>query len=225
MLVDFHDAPIHPYGQMRTWPNALTREFCHAQLDAHRAFVPKTFVTTVFVNMIAGPIDMNNGMFDLRQGNTTRVDENQAVPSSLVSEAARTLITFSGATILPDIPEFYNKYPELLNFIASQKMPWVESKTLAGEIGEYIVMMRQTDEAILVGAATNESGRAIALPLSFLGKGKYEVKIIQDAKDGHYLTNRETFMVDEKIVTSKNQLQLQLAPGGGACLIFKAIVL
>lgn len=175
--------------------------------------------------MIAGPIDMNNGMFDLRQGNTTRVDENQAVPSSLVSEAARTLITFSGATILPDIPEFYNKYPELLNFIASQKMPWVESKTLAGEIGEYIVMMRQTDEAILVGAATNESGRAIALPLSFLGKGKYEVKIIQDAKDGHYLTNRETFMVDEKIVTSKNQLQLQLAPGGGACLIFKAIVL
>ena len=36
LLVDFHDGPVHPYGQIRTWPNAVTREFCHAQLDAHR---------------------------------------------------------------------------------------------------------------------------------------------------------------------------------------------
>lgn len=96
LLVDFHDGPVHPYGQMRTWPNAVTREFCHAQLDAHRVFEPKTFVTTVFVNMLAGPVDMNNGMFDLRQGPTTRIDESQPVPSTLVSETARTLITFPG---------------------------------------------------------------------------------------------------------------------------------
>ena len=96
---------------MRTWPNAVTREYCHAQLDGHHVFEPKTFVTTVFVNMVAGPIDMNNGMFDLRQGHTTRVDESQPVPSTLVSEAARTLIAFSGVTILPDIPEYYRKYP------------------------------------------------------------------------------------------------------------------
>lgn len=30
LLVDFHDGPVHPYGQMRTWPNAVTREYCHA---------------------------------------------------------------------------------------------------------------------------------------------------------------------------------------------------
>lgn len=47
LLVDFHDGPVHPYGQMRTWPNAITREYCHAQLDAHRVFVPSTFVTSV----------------------------------------------------------------------------------------------------------------------------------------------------------------------------------
>ncbi|WP_302620685.1 glycoside hydrolase family 97 N-terminal domain-containing protein, partial [uncultured Muribaculum sp.] len=77
LLVDFHDGPVHPYGQMRTWPNAVTREYCHAQLDAHRVFTPSTFCTSVFVNMVAGPLDMNNGMFDLRQGPTTRIDENQ----------------------------------------------------------------------------------------------------------------------------------------------------
>lgn len=225
LLVDFHDNPVHPYGQMRTWPNAVTREFCHAQLDGHHVFYPVTFVTTVFVNMIAGPLDMNNGMFDLRQGHTTRIDESQPVPSTLVSEAARTLIIFSGATILPDIPEYYHKYPDLLRFLSAQKMPWLESRTLAGEIGEYIVMMRQTDEAYLVAAATNESARSIDIPLNFLGEGTFDALIIEDGDDAHYLTNRETLKTSGKQVTATDQLTLKLAPGGGACVILKAITL
>lgn len=224
LLCDFHDGPVHPYGQMRTYPNAVTREFCHAQLDAHRVFVPSTFVTSVFVNMIAGPIDMNNGMFDLRQGKTTRVDENKPVPSTLVSEAARTLIVFSGATIIPDIPEFYRKYSDLLRFIASQQMPWLESKTLDGEIGKYIVMARQaSDKTWLVGAATNEDARELVIPLSFLSTGNYEVTIIQDGADAHYLNNREVLQVDTKTLNSKDVVKVALAPGGGACLIIKAI--
>lgn len=221
LLVNFHDGPVHPYGQMRTWPNAVTREYCQAQLDAHRVFEPKTFVTSVFVNMLAGPIDMNNGMFDLRQGKTTRVDENQPVPSTLVSEAARTLIVFSGATILPDIPEFYKKYPDLLRFIAAQKMPWKESKTLKGQIGEYIVMMRETEDAYLVGAATNESARDIDIPLSFLPEGECEMLLIQDGKDAHYLTNREVLSSETRKVTRKDTVPVHLAPGGGACLLIK----
>lgn len=224
LLCDFHDGPVHPYGQMRTFPNAVTREFCHAQLDAHRVFVPKTFVTTVFVNMLAGPIDMNNGMFDLRQGKTTRVDENQPVPSTLVSEAARTLIVFSGATIIPDIPEYYRKYPDLLKFIAAQKMPWQESKTLSGEIGEYIVMARQaTDGVWLVGAATNESPRELDIPLSFLNRGKYDATIIQDGENAHYLTNREVLKTDKKIMRAADKVHVKLAAGGGACLIIKEV--
>lgn len=222
LLVDYHDGPVHPYGQMRTWPNAVTREFCHAQLDAHRVFTPSTFCTTVFVNMVAGPVDMNNGMFDLRQGNTTRVDESQPVPSTLVSEAARTLIVFSGATILPDIPEYYRKYPSLLAFLSAQKMPWKESRTLDGWIGEYVVMMRQAaDDAILVAAATNESARTLELPLSFLPEGTFELQLTEDGDDGDYLTNRETLKVSSHTVSAKDVVPLRLAPGGGACLLFR----
>ena len=218
LLVDFHDGPVHPYGQMRTWPNAVTREFCHAQLDAHRVFEPKTFVTTVFVNMLAGPLDMNNGMFDLRQGKTTRVDENQPVPSTVVSEAARTLITFSGATILPDIPEMYRKYPELLDFISAEKMPWKESKTLLGEIGKYIVMMRETEDDYLIAAVTNEESRTLSIPLTFLPEGSYKAQLIQDGDDAHYLTNRESYQVEEKQIQSGEEVSVHLAAGGGTCI-------
>ena len=203
---------------MRTWPNAVTREFCHAQLDAHRVFEPKTFVTTVFVNMLAGPLDMNNGMFDLRQGKTTRVDENQPVPSTVVSEAARTLITFSGATILPDIPEMYRKYPELLDFISAEKMPWKESKTLLGEIGKYIVMIRETEDDYLIAAVTNEESRTLSIPLTFLPEGSYKAQLIQDGDDAHYLTNRESYQVEEKQIQSGEEVSVHLAAGGGACI-------
>lgn len=221
LMVNFHDNPVHPYGQMRTFPNAVTREYCHAQLDAHRVFVPKTFVTTVFVNMVAGPIDMNNGIADLRQAG--RVDEPSAVPSTLAGEAARTLIVFSGVTILPDIPENYEKYPSIVEFLAAQKMPWRESRTLAGEIGEFIVMARQSaDGAWLVGAATNEQARALDVPLDFLGGGDFEALVIQDGPEADYRTHVESIAVGRRKVTAGDTLQLRLAAGGGACVLLRA---
>ena len=222
LLCNYHDGPVHPYGQMRTYPNAVTREFCFAQLDAKRVFQPKTFVSSVFINMLAGPIDMNNGFFDLRQGPTTRVDNPQECPSTVVAEAARTLITFSGATIIPDIPEFYHRYPELLRFLASQQQPWRESKTLSGVIGEHIVMARQSAQGVwLVGAATNEEARELDVKLDFLPPGTYQASIVQDGEDGHYQKNRETHRVEKRKANSTDTLRLKLAPGGGACVILE----
>ncbi|SMC87317.1 glycoside hydrolase family 97 protein [Pedobacter nyackensis] len=221
LMVDYHDDPVHPYGQMRTWPNAVTREFCFAQLDGHHVFDPKTFVTTVFVNMLAGPLDMNNGVFDMEQKG--RVDYGHPVPSTIVAEAARTLITFSGATIIPDIPEYYNKHPELFKFITAEKMPWKESKTLSGEIGEYIVMARKASTGKwLIGAATNESARVLRIPLSFLEPGMYKALIIKDGKNASYLSNKEEYVTVNTNLTHKQFIDVELAPGGGACVLLEA---
>ncbi len=221
LMVDYHDYPVHPFGQMRTWPNAVTREYCKAQLDGRQIFQPKTFVTSAFVNMVAGPIDQNNGFLELHQGRTTRKDNNQEVPSTVTGEIARTLITWSGATVIPDIPEYYRKYPALLEFLSAEKQPWQESITLAGEIGEYIVMARRNkDGDWLIGAATNEDEREIEVPLSFLGKGNFTATVSTDADDTHYRTNRETYRTEApQTVNRKSVLELKLAPGGGACVL------
>jgi alpha-glucosidase len=220
LLCDYHDGPVHPYGQMRTWPNAVTREYCQAQLDGRKVFQPQTFVTSVFVNMLAGPLDMNNGLADLTQAG--RVDYGKPVPSTLTAEIARTLIVFSGATVIPDIPEYYRKHPELLRFIAAEQMPWRESKTIAGEIGEYIVMARQAaDGAWLIGAATNESPRELEIPLSFLPAGKHEALIIQDGPKSDYRTHAEDYQAETRLVTNADTLRVKLAPGGGACVLVK----
>ena len=173
--------------------------------------------------MVAGPIDQNNGFLELHQGRTTRKDNNQEVPTTVTGEIARTLITWSGATVIPDIPEYYQKYPTLLEFLSAEKQPWQESITLAGEIGEFIVMARQNkDGDWLIGAATNEDARTLDIPLSFLGKGKYTAAITTDAEDTHYRTNRETLNVSKPVkVNRKSSIRLDLAPGGGACVLIR----
>ncbi|MDI3320847.1 glycoside hydrolase family 97 protein [Pinibacter soli] len=220
LLVDFHDGPVHPYGQMRTWPNAVTREYCHAQLDAHRVFQPSTFVTAVYVNMLAGPLDMSNGVVDMMQKG--RVDNPTPVPSTITAEAARTLIVFSGATIIPDIPENYLKHPQILKFIRAEQMPWKETKTIIGEIGEYIVMARKSaDNKWLIAAATNEEARTLSIPLSIIDKGQYKATIIEDGKDADFRTNKESYIVTNPTVSYGQEITVHLAPGGGACVLLE----
>lgn len=223
LMIDYHDGPVHPFGQMRTWPNAVTREYCKAQLDGHDIFQPKTFVTSTFVNMVAGPIDQNNGFMELHQGRTTRKDNNQEVPSTAASEIARTLITWSGATIIPDIPEYYKKYPTLLEFLSAEKQPWQESITLDGIIGEYIIMARQNkDGQWLIAAATNEDARTLSIPLSFLPKkSKFTAAITTDAANTNFRTDREDTAYREEAVTEKSSITVNLAPGGGCCILLK----
>jgi alpha-glucosidase len=206
---------------MRTFPNAVTREYCQAQLDGSTALEPRTFVTSVFVNMLAGPLDMNNGLADLNQHGRIH-HPSYATNTTLAGEAARTLITFSGVTVIPDIPEAYRKHPEILQFISSQKMPWLESKTIKGEIGEYIVMARHAaDKTWLIGAATNENARELDIPLSFLKKGKFKALIIQDGDDADYRTRNESYKSSSKEVSATDVIHVKLAPGGGACVLIK----
>ena len=194
-----------------------------AQLDGHHVFGPNEFVTKVFVNMLAGPLDMNNGLADLTQAG--RVDHGVPVPSTLAGEAARTLIVFSGATIIPDIPENYRKHPEILQFLAAERQPWRESKTLSGRIGEHIVMARQAaDGNWLVGAATNEEARELDVSLTFLGQGNFEATVIEDGDDSDFRTHKESYKAAKRTVTNKDTLHLKLAPGGGACVLLTAPV-
>lgn len=39
LLCDFHDGPVAPSGDRRTYPNYVTREFCHSQSDAMRTLL------------------------------------------------------------------------------------------------------------------------------------------------------------------------------------------
>ncbi|MEX2564665.1 MAG: glycoside hydrolase family 97 C-terminal domain-containing protein [Cyclobacteriaceae bacterium] len=177
LLIDFHDGPVPFTGIHRTYPNPVTREYNHAQQDSRRAFTPESFIKMALINTITGPLDMNNGNFDLIGINSGL---RQKAPlktnsyfSTVTSEAARTLIIFSGLVIIPDAPEAYEIKEDLFEFIRKQPVgKWDESRILNSKIGEYITTVRRHGKEWFIGSVYNQKGGTLDINLDFMSAGK-----------------------------------------------------
>lgn len=229
LLIDFHDGPVPYTGVRRTYPNAITREYCHAQQDSRRAFTPETFIKMALINAIQGPLDMNNGNFDLKGINAGKREkgprELNSYLSTVVSEAARTLIIFSGLVCIPDAPEAYEAKADLFEFI--KKMPvgkWDETKILNSSIGKNITTARRYGNQWFVGSVIDQKGGSLDIKLDFLEAGKtYEVTFYEDTAETHCKTNPEAYQVRKGTVVKNDIIEAKLASGGGHCMWIKAL--
>lgn len=215
LTVNFHDGPIPPSGDRRTWPNLITKEFCHSQADAKRSYFPETVVTSTFVNMITGPLDMCNGWFGFDEA-ISRVRVFEEIPGTVAAEVAKLIVVYSGMNLLSDSPEEYLKKDDIFNAIRKMPGAFDGFEALDGEIGEYIVVARRAGENWFVGSLTNRKPRTIKIDLSFLPEGqKFLATFYEDAPTTHFLNERETYMLRSEIVEAGQELEIRMAPGGG----------
>jgi len=220
LLCDFHDGPVPPSGDERTYPNYVTREFCHSQSDAMRVFSPTGFCEQVFVNMLAGPLDMCNGLFALDNPARDRPRIFTNIESTVAAETARVMITFSGLSILPDCPEAYAEKADLFEFLSQLPGTWDETRILHSAIGEYITTARRSKDTWFIASATNEQARTLPIALDFLEPGRaYSATLYEDAPDAHFQTNREAYQVRKMQVTRDTTINARMAPGGGHSMI------
>jgi len=228
LLIDFHDGPVPYTGIRRTYPNAITREYCHAQQDSRRAFTPEAFIKMALINAITGPLDMNNGNFDLAGINSGLrqkgpLKENSYF-STVASEAARTLIIFSGLVCIPDAPEAYAAKADLFEFV--QKMPvgkWDESRIVHSKIGEYITTARRHGNEWFIGSVYNQLGGTLDITLDFLEEGiEYDITFYEDTEETHCKTNQEAYQVRKGKVNKDDVVKAVMAPGGGQCMWIRA---
>ncbi len=221
LMVDFHDNPIAPGGDRRTWPNLVTKEFCHAQADAKRSYWPETIVTAPFVNMVAGPLDMTNGWFGLNKAfGNGRQRVFAEIPGTVVAEVAKLIVIYSGWTVLPDAPEEYLKKDDLFDCIRKMPLQFDSYKVLDGEIGKFITVARQAGDDWFVGSLTNRDGRELSVKFDFLDSNKkYVATFYEDAGDTHFEGNKEAYRVQKNIdVDSNTTVIAKLAPGGGQAI-------
>ena len=215
LLVNFHDNPVPPSGDTRTWPNLIAREYCHSQADAKRSYFPETAVSSAFINMLAGPLDMTNGWYDLNNAQS-RFRVFQPIPGTVAAETAKMLVFYSGLMVLPDAPEEYEKKADLFGFIKNLPDTYDEVKVLSGTPDTYISMARRKGENWYIGNLTNRERRTLQIPLTFLEKSKkYKAVIYEDAPDSHYLENKESYNIRTIDANANTVLDVILAPGGG----------
>lgn len=222
----FPHEPVKDTGLRRTWPNLMSREGARGQeynggrpdsgnAPDHLAIVP-------FTRMLSGPFDYTPGVFnfdyrDKRPGNR--------VPSTLAQQLALFVVIYSPVQMAVDLPENYEGNPAF-QFIREVPTDWEQSRTLAGQIGEYVVTARQarSGKDWFLGALTNDTARNLSIPLDFLEPGKrYEAQIYADGPGADWRTAPERIVIQRKIVTSRTVLTLALASGGGQAIRFRAL--
>ncbi|MGD9584758.1 MAG: glycoside hydrolase family 97 protein [Lysobacterales bacterium] len=224
IAINTHE-PIKDTGLRRTWPNWMSREGARGQEynawsegngPAHTATLP-------FTRMLSGPMDFTPGIFDLGS-EVARRERN--IPTTLAKQLALYVVIYSPLQMAADLPENYEAKPAAFQFIRDVPADWAETRALAGEIGEYVAIARRDRASAdwYLGALTNGHGRLLDVPLGFLESGRrYRAQIYRDGLDAHWDNNPESILIESREISSRDMLQLRLAPGGGAAIRFVPI--
>jgi alpha-glucosidase len=223
--IDAHE-PVKDTGLRRTWPNMLSREGARGQefnAWGRPTNPPEHLAILPFTRLLAGPMDFTPGIFDITFGKT---DINERVQSTLATQLALYVLVYSPVQMAADLPENYEQRPDAFQFIRDVPVDWESSRTLQGEIGDYVVVVRQQRGAAdwYLGATTDENPRTLDIPLDFLESGrKYEAQVYRDAPGADYRSNPTALIIEKRSVTSKDRIAAWLAPGGGLAVRFKRL--
>ena len=214
LLVDLHGA-YKPTGLTRTYPNYLTQEgVLGAEYNKWSDRITAGHnVTLPFTRMLAGPMDYTPGGFR----NVTRAefkpqDKLPLVMTTRAHQLAMYVVYESPLQMVSDYPGAYRGEPGA-DFLRVVPASWDQTRVLEGRIGEYILMARRRGREWFVGGMTNESARALRLPLNFLGRGEYQLTEYADGLGAD--ADPKRIAASTRKVKAGETLALKLAPSGG----------
>jgi alpha-glucosidase len=213
LMVDMHGA-YHPTGMTRTWPNFITQEgVLGAEYNKwSRRVTASHNVTLAYTRLLLGPMDYTPGGFN---NVGPEAFEPRFVSPLVQSTRAQALAMYvvyeSPFACVSDSPANYRGQAGL-DFLAAVPTSWDETRFLAGDLGEYVVVARRRGTEWYIGAMNNEHARSIRLKLDFLAVGSHVAHVYADGK-------RPTDLVTSaRVVRRGGELRLALAGSGGAAI-------
>lgn len=230
IMVNAHEA-VRPTGLCRTYPNLIGNEACRGTeyyTNASSGIKPHHATIMPFTRLKGGPVDYTPGIVNLKfaEQSPSKKKQKRCVMTTICNQLGLYLTMYSPLQMAADLPENYEKQPAAFQFIKDVAVDWDESRYLAAEPGDYIVVARKAKGTgnWFVGGISDETAREIPISFDFLDKGKrYEAIIYADGKDAHYMDNPHSYTVTQKSVTAKSKMTLRLACGGGVAISLKEL--
>ncbi|MBL7858663.1 MAG: glycoside hydrolase family 97 protein [Cyclobacteriaceae bacterium] len=222
IMLDAHE-PVRSTGLHRTYPNWLASEAARGSEFNNAGklgMTPEHTTILPFTRLLGGPMDFTPGLFHL-QLNQFEKNRTQRVRSTLAKQLALYITMYSPLQMAADLPENYEKYLDAFQFIVDVPVDWDDSRTLEGEPGDFITIVRKAKgkDDWYLGAITDENSRSLKITLDFLETGrKYEAFIYRDSEKADWETNPESYTIEKRVVTSKTKLNIWLANGGGCAI-------
>jgi len=212
LTVTFHG--VHkPTGLERTFPNLLTSEgVMNLEYDKWEkiGIPPDHEMTVVFTRMLAGPLDFHQG--SLRTVALADFKPRNEAPL-IIGTPCRTLASYvvlqNHLSMVADYPTAYRGHPALAA-IAAIPTTWDDTRFLAGEPGQYIVLARKSGNDWWIGAMSDRNPRDIKISLgSLISRGGHAEIWRDDETAAHKLAH------ENKTVTENETLDAHVAPAGG----------
>jgi alpha-glucosidase len=213
LLVDMHGA-YPPAGLNRTYPNFLTQEgIMGAEYNKwSRRVTARHNVSLAYTRMLLGPVDYTPGGF--RNTTPARFEVINSPPQVMTTRGhglGMFVVYESPFQMVADSPDVYENAPGY-DFVKMVPAAWDETRFLGGDIDSHVVVARRKGRDWYVGVMGNEQARDVAVPLAFLGEGKFKVKVWADGATPTALE------ISEKTLGPADTLTLKLAPSGGAAV-------
>lgn len=213
LTVTFHGVAA-PTGLERTFPNLLNseavRNWEYDKWDAE-GVSPEHDVTVPMTRMLAGPLDYHQGT--LRGVPRDKFTPRVAAPVVIgtpVRMLASYVVLQNHLPMMADYPTAYRRHPLTSQMIGIPDT-WDDTRALSAIVGQEVVIARHHGDHWWLGAMTGSHARKVKTPLSFLPEGLFLAEIYQDDPG-----NAQGFRQQERKVTGKDVLELQLAAAGGA---------
>ncbi len=237
IMVNAHEA-VRPTGLCRTYPNLIGNESARGtEYQAFGGTQPDHVTILPFTRLNGGPMDFTPGIFE--QNLKEWCGNDSHVNATIANQLALYVTMYSPLQMAADTPDHYAPFMDAFQFIKDVAADWDESRYLAAEPGDYLVVARHPKQSTLSGSAkefsfgvdtwfvggiTDENARTMDVALDFLPAGKtYEATVYADAPDADYLNNPQKYTITRKEVTSADALTMFMAPGGGFAISLKAL--
>ena len=225
LMLDFHGI-YKPTGINRTYPNVVNFEsvFGMEEMKWSDASVdmPLYDVTFPYIRLMCGPVDYTPGaMRNATKESWRAVYSEPMSMGTRAHQVAAYIVHDSPLTMLADVPTNYEREEQTAQYIASIPTVFDNTRIVDGELGEYIVTLRQKGSAFYVAGQTNWSERDYKFNLSFLPDGKYSVKLFADGANAN--RNAADYSLNTFSVSRDDVIDLHMAKGGGFAMIITCI--
>ena len=224
--------PIKDTGLRRKYPNYISREGAKGQeFNGFWTNGVNHATDLPFTRMLSGPMDYTPGIFQLNNfrydsPDSKIIDKGAIVPSTLAKELALYVVYYSPMQMAADLPKHYEKHLDAFEFIKNVPVDWSERIILNSSMSEYVTIARKDKNSNnwYIGGITDEKERNFVIDFSFLDDNMdYKITIYTDTKNTHWKDNPMEYEIKNDIITSKDNINIYLAPGGGFAFEIKEV--
>jgi alpha-glucosidase len=205
-----------PSGLVTTWPNVINCEGVKGMENEKWGVKdhPGYDVSIPFIRMLAGPMDYTPGA--MRNATKEAIRPINSMPMSQGTrchQLAMYTVFEAPLQMLSDNPTAYMREQESTDFIAAVPTTFDETVALDGKVGEFVSVARRKGTTWFVGAMSSWTPHETTIDLLFLGDGTYKAIIFEDGINAD--RDATDYVRKEITVTSKDKINVKMAPGGG----------